>query len=161
VAVTTTTVVFTVWLNTLTPEIYPNPELRLDIEEIPQDPADPAGWQPGIQVLAENLGILNRWLAYVITLLLDNNIQRYEVQDILSVLEILHHVQETYFEIIRNWMEQLNEDGSPLYQDLHHLYTQWRRTGNFIIRAYRLYERELNIRPEDSRIEFQWYEEEE
>lgn len=161
VGVATTTIVFTVWIDTLAPTIFPDPELRIDIQEIPQDETDPTGWQPGIQVLTENLGILDRWLAYVITLLLDNSLQRYEVQDILSVLEILNRVQETYFEVIRNWMEQLNEDGSPLYQDLSRLYTQWRRTGNFIMRAYRLYERKLNISPEDSRIGVQWFEEEE
>lgn len=158
VAVVTTTAVFTIWLDAPTANIYPDPDLRFDVQDIPNDPADPAGWQPGIQALAGNLGIINRWLAYVITLLLDNSLHRYEIEDIMSVLEILHRVQETYYNIIENWVDQLNEDGSPLHEDLSHLYRQWRRTGNFIIQAYRLFERELNISPANSIIEPQWFE---
>ena len=68
-------------------------------------------------------------------------------------------MQESYYDMLNNWVIQLEEDASPLVDNLQELLERWRDVGNLIVRAYRLYEDKSSIRPEDSRIPTQWFEE--
>jgi len=133
-------------------------DLGVDTRDIPYDPEDPIGFPRSITALTENLQIIERWLAYMTALALENRIPLALQEQILSYLETLTNMQESYYDLLNNCVTQLEEDASPLADNLQELLENWRTTGNLIRSTYRLFENKLCIRPENSRIPTQWFE---
>ena len=160
VVVTTTVLVWTHLRGLGNPIFIPSipAEIGVDTGDISNDPADPIGFPRSITVLTENLQIIQRWLAYVTVLALENRIPLALQEQILLYLETLTKMQESYFDLLNNMVIQLEEDANPLAENLQELLDIWRTTGNLIMQTYRVFENKLCIRPEDSKIGIQWFE---
>ena len=162
IIVTTVTVLSFAALRGLAQPIFiPNipADLGVDTADIPNDPADPIGFPRIIIVFTETLQMIERWLAYITVLVLNNEIPLALTEQLLSHIETLFKIQEAHYDMLNNWVNQLDEDGNPLLDSLEELLEDWRDTGNLIINTYRLFENKLCIRPEDSKIPIQWFEE--
>lgn len=102
--------------------------------------------------IKKKLAIINKFLAYITVLLLDNRFFNYQIEDILSILEYLFCVHEAYYGALTHFVNQLDIENSPLLSDFEELHQEWRETGNINLRVYRLFEGRLNINPANSRI---------
>lgn len=89
------------------------------------------------------------------------NLNTYDIatlQELLRYQEAYVHLHELLFDRSVSFINSLEQNGDPLFDEYDELFETWRFVGNYMLETYRNLEGILNISLANSRIEPTWYE---